>query len=285
MRPVVLDFDRSVQRLPAELRLDLAHLESEIRYGCARATLDRLQQAIEQGLPRDCVAFLGSGDFHHLTLPLVRRLGVRGPLRVVVLDNHPDNMRFVLGVHCGSWVRQVARLPFVTRVDVVGITSSDVAGAHLVSNYLAPLLRGRVRYWCVGVEASWGARLGVRHAIRSFDTAASMLDAFMAQVGGDDTAVYLSIDKDVLRPDVVRTNWDQGVLTDGDVMRIVSRLASRIVGADVTGEISAIRHVAGWKRLLSALDGQPDVDRAALPAWQAQHGALNARLLGAMGAR
>lgn len=282
MRPVVLDFDRSVQGLPAEVRLDLAHLESKLRYGCARATLDRLQRAIEPDLPQDCMAFVGSGDFHHLTLPLIRRLHTRGPLRVVVLDNHPDNMRFLFGVHCGSWVRQVARLPFVTRVDVVGITSSDVTGGHLVGNYLAPLMRGRVGYWCVGVDASWTARLGVGHAVRSFDIVDGMLEAFMTHVSEDDVPVYLSIDKDVLRPDVVRTNWDQGVMTDDDVLAIISQLGGRIVGGDVTGEISVIRHTSGWKRLLSALDAQEDVDEATLPAWQAQHGVLNARLLAAM---
>lgn len=283
MRPAVLDFDRSVKRLPGELRVDLGHLEGEIRYGCAVATLDRLQQTLERALPRDCVAFLGSGDFHHVSVPLIRRLSARGPLHVVVLDNHPDNMRFVLGVHCGSWVRQVARLPFVTQVDVVGITSTDVAGAHLVGNYLAPLLRGRVRYWCVGVDTSWSGRLGVRQAIRSFESAKEMLDSFMSQAAGRDCPVYLSVDKDVLRREVVRTNWDQGVLTDDDVMMVASRLSGHIVGADVTGDVSAVRHPYGWKRVLSALDAQPTVDPAALPCWQAQHGALNARLLSVIG--
>ena len=61
---------------------------------------------------------LGSGDFHHLSLPLVelearRQRSRAGSLRVVVLDNHPDNMRFPLGVHCGSWVGRAAALPGV----------------------------------------------------------------------------------------------------------------------------------------------------------------------------
>ena len=285
MRPVVLDFDRSVQRLPAELRLDLAHLESDIRYGCRIADLERLQSALDEHSPRDCIAFLGSGDFHHVTLPLIRRRAAAGPLHVVVLDNHPDNMRFVGGVHCGSWVRQVARLPFVVRVDVVGITSRDVAGPHLLGNYLLPLLRGRVRYWCVGIDTSWSARLGVRDAIRSFPSAQAMLEGFTASLDGSDAPIYLSIDKDVLGPHVVRTNWDQGVLTDEDVVSVVSRFSARIVGGDVTGEVSPIRHPAGWKRLLSVLDAQVAVDPALLPSWQAQHGVLNARLLGAIRAR
>jgi len=285
MRPVVLDFDRSVERLPDELRLDLAHLESEIRVACRFVALKRLQDALEQGLPRDYVAFLGSGDFHHVTLPLVRRLAAGGPLHVVVLDNHPDNMRYAFGVHCGSWVRHVARLPFVVKVDVVGITSMDVAGAHLLGNYLLPLLRGRVRYWCTGVDTSWSGRLGVRGSIRSFDTASEMLERFLESIEHGREPIYLSIDKDVMGVDVVRTNWDQGVLTDDEVIRIVSRLRVRVVGGDVTGEVAPNGHLPGWKRILSALDAQPRVDAVALPRWQAQHGVLNARLLGAMGAR
>ena len=285
MRPVVLDFDRSVKRLPAELRLDLAHLESEIRYGCRSIALDRLQQALEHRLPRDCLGFLGSGDFHHVTLALVRRLAARGPLHVVVLDNHPDNMRYAFGVHCGSWVRAVARLPFVRSVDVVGITSTDVAGAHLLANYLLPLLRGRVRYWCIGVRPSWSARLRVRDSINSFDTPREMIAAFLDHIGQARAPIYLSIDKDVLRTDVVRTNWDQGALTEDDVIAVVSHLRPRMIGGDVTGEVSPIVHPSGWKRILSALDAQPPVDAAALPDWQARHGVLNARLLGAMSPR
>ncbi len=91
--------------------------------------------------------------------------------------------------------------------------------------------------------------------------------------------VYLSIDKDVLSPDVARTNWDQGRLSDLDVLGVIDALRGHIIGSDITGDISAYRYRTWWKRRLSALDEQPQIDPVQLATWQAQQHALNLRLL------
>lgn len=280
MSPVVLDFDASVGALPGALVLPLADWQERIRFGCRRGTLTALARHLDARLPaRHGTVFLGSGDYHHVSWPLIARQA--GRCDVVVFDNHPDNMRYLFGVHCGSWVRRVAALPNVACVHVVGITSSDVALAHAWENHLLPLARGKLRYWCLGVDTRWARRL--RLPVLGFDSSAQLLDRYADEVARRASAVYLSIDKDVLHPDAARTNWDQGQLSADELLAAVALLRGKLVGSDVTGEVSTYRYRSPLKRWLSALDDQPQIAPAELAAWQAQQRALNLRLLEAIG--
>src|SRR5205823_5941363 len=62
--------------------------------------------------------FVGSGDFHHASLALVRR--VQTPFNLLVLDNHPDWMRGIPFLHCGTWLYHAAQLPQVQTIFHVG---------------------------------------------------------------------------------------------------------------------------------------------------------------------
>src|SRR5262245_44145787 len=46
-----------------------------------------------------CLTLYGSGDFHHVSLAFIRRLG--SPVNLLVIDNHPDWMRGIPFLHCG----------------------------------------------------------------------------------------------------------------------------------------------------------------------------------------
>ncbi|MEO7430551.1 MAG: arginase family protein [Dokdonella sp.] len=278
--PVVLDFDRSVGPLPDARVIDLGRWQESIRFGCSRRDLRSVAREVERQLPaRPGTVFLGSGDYHHLTWPLVARRGADGPFEVIVFDNHPDNMRFPFGVHCGSWVRRVAALPFVKHVHVVGIGSSDVGAGHAWENHLLPLILGKLSYWTIGVDTRWAARVGIGRSFRAFDSPEALLDRFVESRRGSTSSVYLSIDKDVLSADVARTNWDQGRMTDRHLFTAIDALAGNVIGSDVTGDVSAYRYTTWWKRKLSALDEQPEIDPGQLATWQTQHHALNLRLL------
>ena len=278
--PVVLDFDGSVGALPGAAVLELRVWQEAIRFGCSLRRLRELVAFVAPRLPADHgTVFLGSGDYHHLSWPLIERRAAHAPFEVIVFDNHPDNMRFPFGVHCGSWVRRVALLPSVAHVHVLGISSGDVSAAHAWENYLAPLRRRKLTYWTVGVDTRWAARLGLADAFRAFDTPTDLLKGFIAQQRGRTGRVYLSIDKDVLSPEVARTNWDQGRLLDSDLLGAIDALHGRLIGSDITGDVSEYRYETWWKRRLSALDEQPAIDPAQLAAWQAQQHALNLRLL------
>ena len=278
--PFILDFDASAGALPGATVLALAHWHQRIRFGCSLRNLVALQDELVVRMPADPgPVFTGSGDFHHVSLLLLQRLAARGPLDVVVLDNHPDNMRYPWGIHCGSWVSHVARLPFVRHVLVMGISSPDVSLRHVLENRLLPLWRGRVSYWCLGLDVRWAPYAGLGQAIRGFDSTRAMLDAFAGQQKNARGPVYLSVDKDVLSPAVARTNWDQGRLTEADILEVASSVRARLAGCDITGDVSVAHYASRWKRWLSRLDAQPDVAGAALGQWQAAQHALNRRIL------
>lgn len=278
---LVLDLDASTGALPGARRVPLAHWQEAVRFGCRRRTLWRFVAELLPELERrHGTVLLGSGDFHHLSWPLVQLAAGRSarPLQVVVLDNHPDNMRYPFGVHCGSWVRHAAALAQVARVHVVGICSADAGNRHCWEQQLAPLRAGRLHYWCLGVDTRWARLLGCADAVHTFADTASLLRAFAAR---DDAQVptYLSIDKDVFAEDVARTNWDQGRFGLDDARALIRALPGPILASDITGEISHHRYRSRFKRLLSALDGQRPPDPQSLPAWQAGQHALNLELL------
>jgi hypothetical protein len=285
-RPVVLDIDQAVGPLPGRLVLPLEHWQESIRFGCSLTTMRRFRSMLDELLPPEHgTVFTGSGDFHHLSWPLIARLAAPASFQVVVLDNHPDNMRFPFGVHCGSWVRRVAMLPQVSHVHVLGITSTDIGAGHAWENYLTPLRRGKLSYWSIGVDTGWSRRLGLAHAFHGFDTPGAMVDAFIETQRSQRMPSYLSIDKDVFAAEVARTNWDQGQLRMPHALALIDSLRHGLVGSDINGEVSRYRYLSWWKRRLSAMDAQPDIDPAQLADWQAQQHALNLQLLAAIAER
>ena len=92
-------------------------------------------------------------------------------------------------------------------------------------------------------------------------------------------AVYLSIDKDVLSTNVVRTNWDQGCFDLEHVRELIKALKGRLIGSDITGEVSVHHFHTSWKRWLSAMDRQPTIPVETLAMWQIQQMAVNRQLL------
>jgi hypothetical protein len=283
---VVLDIDHSVGPLPQQLLIPLEHWQESLRFGCSLGMLRRFRQVLDETLPAEHgTVMLGSGDFHHLSWPLIERVKSARPFQVVVLDNHPDNMRYPFGVHCGSWVRRVAQLPQVSHVHVVGIRSTDIGSSHAWENYLTPLRQGRLSYWSVGVDVRWANRLGLGDAFHSFDDLATMVRAFCSLQQKEPRPTYLSIDKDVFEQQIARTNWDQGEMTLGQALSIIDSLCGGLVGSDITGDISVYRYLSWWKRRLTAIDSQPVVSEQDLASWQAQQHALNGQLLGAIGRR
>ena len=195
---------------------------------------------------------------------------------MVVLDNHPDNMRFPWGVHCGSWVRRVARLPQVAHVHVIGITSGDLGAAHAWEHNLGSVWSGKVTYWSTGVDTRWSRWLGLGPRFRSFPDRATLVEAARQELAATPMDTYFSIDKDAFSADEVRTNWDQGVLLRADLKTLAQALHGQVVGSDVTGDVSVWHYRTAWKRWLSAADGQDTAHQdKELPQWQARQNAFN----------
>jgi len=285
LRPsLILNFDDSVVLgdLAGVTPIPLQSWQEMIRFGCRWSQFRQLAQALEPHLKATdygCI-FTGSGDFHHLTHLLVQRLAKLPKFQLVVCDNHPDNMRYPFGIHCGSWVYWASRLPQVEHVHVLGIGSSDIAIGHAWENHLMPLYKNKVTYWNINVDTRWLNWLGAGKSSRTYTDADQLMTDFLAQLtNSGPQSVYLSIDKDALSPQVVNTNWDQGYFAERHLNQLIDACRGQLIGADITGEVSAYRYHSRFKRWLSAADGQIEPTEQEISSWQRQQNLLNLRLL------
>jgi len=288
-RPLILDFDSSVLALGAdETRISLGQWQEAIRFGCSWPDFARLENHLNLVLPDDygCV-FTGSGDFHHLSLFLLRRVlrsaDITRPIDLIVCDNHPDNMRYPFGLHCGSWVSHAAALEGVRHVHVLGICSPDISLLHAWENRLAPFIRRKLTYWSVNTRADWLRYIGRGGSCRTFPTADALIEAFLPTLGAAAGGVYLSIDKDALSPDVVKTNWDQGVFATEHLQVLIKACRDAVAGMDICGDVSEYVYASRLKRFLSRLDGQQSLTPEQARQWQAEQRSINILLLEMLG--
>ena len=291
---VVLNFDDSAGVPDGAINIDLTAWQESIRFGCKWKQFqnldDYLNTCLKDYLNNDlakqsspstqlgCV-LMGSGDYHHITQLLLNRLNVEEPIHLIVCDNHPDNMRYPFGIHCGSWVYWASRLPQVARIDVIGMSSADISLKHAWENHWSPLLSGKLHYWSIQQNASWTKWIGAKSAWHGFDDADQLMDSFLNQLSVLNLPIYLSIDKDVLSKEVVMTNWDQGYFLEQHLQRLIQASAGRLIGADITGDVSAYHYQSRFKRFLSESDGQAEPSQKEIESWQVHQQALNQRLI------
>lgn len=278
---IVLNLDGSLGDLEGTHTIEMSDWQEAIRFGCSWSTWNRFRAVLNERLPKSHgPVCMGSGDFHHISHLLLERLSYSAPFDVVVLDNHPDNMRFPFGIHCGSWVFHAARLAKIRRIYVLGITSADVSFRHAFENHLWPIFRGKVHYWTTGVDTRWARACGFVESVASFHDAGALIEQFISESERHiPRAVYVSIDKDVFAANVVRTNWDQGCFSLDNVRRLIEALKGKLIGSDISGEVSVYHYRTSWKRWLSALDRQPAIPTGVLAEWQSQQRAVNDQLL------
>ena len=229
---------------------------SAIRLWSRRGSLDRLKPALARparapSSPRLC--FIGSGDFHHVSALLVAEAAETfdEKLTVIHIDNHPDWVHFANGVHCGSWVNEIARHPKVDKVLTFGVCSEDLERPERKGANLQILAEGKLELYPFDhppsqVKRSYGAGASYRQSAGRlyWETMRAMgssgfIDHLLGRI--ETKNVYVTLDKDCLTLDDAITNWDQGKLRLSSVLRLVSEIASRhrLVGADVIGDYSA----------------------------------------------
>jgi arginase family enzyme len=211
----ILDFDGTYEQQPELCSrfphrwIDFRGLRQTSLY-CSLASF----QAIRRTMPaRSGVTLLGSGNYHYVTLALLARLP--RPFTLILVDHHTDGGASVVPamLSCGSWVRYAfSHLPQLARVVMIG--PSVGATEHLATS---------IRKKIVSVPA----------------LSATTPTELLAEIRTDD--VYLSIDKDVLAPSVVRTNWDQGNLTLDSLLPFLDEFVrlQDLRGADICGELPA----------------------------------------------
>lgn len=232
-----------------------------VRLACPFATFRRFRAWLDEALPDDgpAVTLYGSGDFHHVTLALLGRL--RGPFHLLVVDGHPDWMRGIPFLHCGTWLRHALRLPGLRRVFHCGGEADfengyrHLAPWHAIRSGRVVVFPSRRRF----ARGRW-SRLDVRPLLADAASPAEVLrDAlrpFRDELGA--IPLYASIDKDVLVADDAAVNWDSGHLRLSDAASVVATFVDaaggRLAGADLLGDWSPIRLGHPLNRLCDRID-------------------------------
>jgi len=227
----------------------------------ARALSGRI--AAKQGGSRG-IYFLGSGDFHHLTLLLLKL--VKEPVTLIHFDNHPDWVRFGFPLNCGSWINRALELPMLQRVITIGPSSDDLSNPELKAANLAAIREGRLEVYAYRAAPTrlWGAPVngpgvstsGGRLFWRSL--ANESWPAFLAELKQrlPHGALWFSIDKDVLSESEAVTNWDQGEMQLDQVIEAVKVLSAgrQVAGIDICGDYSEPRFSDPLRAFLSWTD-------------------------------
>jgi hypothetical protein len=154
--------------------------------------------------------------------------------------NPPDWVRLANPAHFGSRVGGAARLPHVARVVTVGVCSDDIDRPEGKRADLDLLNEGRVELYAYRAPRGGSS---IVLAGREWPTIEAMgeaafLDFLPTRIST--AAVYLTIDKDVLRAGDASTNWDQGRTSLAFLKTMLAWIGARhrVIGADVVGDWS-----------------------------------------------
>jgi hypothetical protein len=258
MRMRVIDLDGSITAQDRVLRTfepevhELRRWGPRLRLGCRWKRFYRFERRLDRDLgARDCldpcITLLGSGDFHHVTLALLRRL--RQPFNLLVLDKHPDWLRGLPMLHCGGWLNHAAKLPNVRRIFHLG-GDKDFDNA---CRWLAPtkLLESGKIVTLPAVRAfETGFWRGLPHQpLRPHfdrtidrDRLEELLWPYLEEL--DRLPLYISLDKDVMWMPESLTNWDSGQLDLSEVQEILQfflkAAGNDLIGMDIVGDWSRV---------------------------------------------
>ncbi len=273
---VNLDIDGSVFAQKTLLNsvthnLSLRHLEPQLRLWANRKGLTELRehlQTLRTKEPLPWLTFLGSGDLHHLSSLLLETLPQDlHPVALILVDNHPDWFRLPPKYHCGNWVSNVLRFPWIESITMIGQDSPDLKGLDFWSAPFNELCSGRIKLYpyeksAICVPFRWPRNVqGARNKFYRpwgteihFDTVQSvgcsnLFRQIAKRYAGKN--IYISIDKDCLAPQFAITDWEQGQLTLEELTEGISQLKSTctVVGMDICGERAPNKLSGIFKRL------------------------------------
>lgn len=233
---------------------------------CDDAAADEIRRCIAD-FPARGIHFLDNGNFHYLTRFWCEKISE--DFALVVYDHHVDLRKPVFPglMSCGSWIRDVfLRNSHCRAVLIIGPerAQADIIERELqslVAEDQPPRSSASVRREAAGQRPCASAPVRV-----CCFTEDDILDGRAARelphlLDALRLPVYISIDKDVLSRKVLRTNWDQGIMTEAEFRRELDRFTMdpkiHILGVDICGEpaYNACRRLLDDTRDLRRSDG------------------------------
>ncbi len=179
------------------------------------------------------IHFIDSGNYHYMTRIWMDK--AKNPFSLLVFDNHTDMQPPAFGglLSCGGWIADA--LESVELLDHVFLVGPDQSAFHQVQQ----VYKERVTFF------SREDLQAARQTNSSSGVAASFLEMLSEyeKKTGKFSPVYLSVDKDVLNEQEVKTTWSQGDMSLTELKSCLKELQSflkarklPLQAADVCGE-------------------------------------------------
>lgn len=281
MRIRVIDFDGSITAQDRLLRkyqpdvYDLRPWGPRLRLASTWARYYRLERRLDRLFgPREThesrLSLLGSGDFHHVTLALLRR--VRQPFNLLLLDHDADWRRGLPMIASNNWLNQAVRLPNLRRIFLAGVTTRlDNASRWLAPRTLIesgklivlPALERFVRgFWR---KTPHQPLRRTPETLIDRDRLEEVLWPFLDEL--DRAPLYISLDKSVLWMPESVTNSHSGVLDLNELEEILQfflkAAGNDLAGMDIVGDWSPVEtsgllryFLHRWQHPLRTIDAQ-----------------------------
>lgn len=208
---LVLDFTGTAgKEHESAVRYDFRKLAGTDGYCSEEASIVLKRKLGEFGY--EGIHFLDSGNYHYLTKFFLDQ--IREPFDLAVFDNHTDMQPSALLplLSCGNWLLETLKEnSLVHRVCLIGPPGEAPAE--------------------VGEEERKKLCWITREEFRKGEAEKILANVCTGY------PVYFSIDKDVLRREDARTNWDQGEMKLEELCGLLRFLGSRgkVLGADICG--------------------------------------------------
>ena len=282
----ILDFDgsllrqtRLIERCKPEI-VGLAALGPSCRLWANNKTANTIKQALKPEA-KNCITFIGSGDFHHISNLLIRQFDE--PLTLFVFDFHPDWDILPPRLGCGSWVSRALERSTVGKVLLLGVSSDDISNPAIHTGNLKALKDDRLEIYpfahkptrvllrnVPGNKSIQVRRSGLASEIIWSELQGTDMKKFMSRVlqRCRSRKAYISIDKDCLKADHALSNWEQGRFSLDELLGLLKVIKETmdIVGLDITGEYSEPVVAGSIKELCSRLDHPADYSARSAPA-------------------
>ena len=218
MRPIIMNFsgiyrEEDFWEDQEPVWLDFQRLQGVNCY-CTPEAEAAIKEKIRD-LPVQGIHFLDSGNYHYLSKFWLEK--IQEPFSLLVFDNHTDMQEsaFFGLLSCGSW-------------------AGEVLDTHELLSHICvagPGLKDFREY----KGQAWAKLTRICREELS-DGGEEILREFLET--DPDLPLYISIDKDVLRQEDARTNWDQGELALDQLLKLLELIFEKrkVIGADICGE-------------------------------------------------
>ena len=200
------------------VRLDMGDISGCDCYCDEQAQARILERLPVAPMPR--VRLLDSGNYHYMSYLWMKQ--VHEPFSLLVFDNHTDMQPSSFGkiLSCGGWIASaLEENPCLEAVILVG-PDEEAFGRTDLS------LRGRVHFF---------SREELREGTRKLRSFLDNLSPWRP--------LYLSLDKDILRPEDAVTDWSQGDLEGVELLSILEGFfcswqekKGRLLAFDICGD-------------------------------------------------